>query len=318
MNKYTYFQGTRQGGRSENQDAIGTLDTKAGLLLVVCDGMGGANGGKTASRLAVDTILEAVSAAVEPSPAHLLSQAIKKANEAVYKMSQSVPELRGMGTTVVALLINDEGATTAHVGDSRIYQVRGEKKVFRTFDHSMVFELVKRGKLSEEQARLSAESNVILRAIGTKPDVEVEINERIPYRKGDRFLLCSDGISGAVSEKELCKLVNADASVEKTISIITETIDDIGMKNGGKHDNLSAVLVEINENNRSWKPLNKRTLIGITLAVVCGLSVLCNVILLLESGRKPRQEAVKQAVTDTIRTDPALRDTMSQVVNRTQ
>lgn len=90
-------------------------------------------------------------------------------------------------------------ATIAHVGDSRVYQFRGRTKIFRTFDHSMVFDLVKQKVITEEQARLSAQSNVITRALGIKPDLEVEILER-PFEAGDRFLLCTDGIHGSIEE----------------------------------------------------------------------------------------------------------------------
>ena len=180
---------TRIGGRTENQDSFGYSETKHGLLIVVCDGMGGAKGGKSASQLAVNTIIHEVENSELKSKTEILVQAIAKANEIVYRTSHARKDLAGMGTTAVALLIDDEKATAAHIGDSRIYQIRGQRKVFRTFDHSMVFELVKRGTISEEQARLSAESNVILRAIGTKPEIDIEVNHDLPYLKGDRFLL---------------------------------------------------------------------------------------------------------------------------------
>jgi serine/threonine protein phosphatase PrpC len=241
---------SRTGGRDENQDSFGSCQTPHGYLAVVCDGMGGARGGSTASRLAVETILESVSNTTLSHAGQILAEAITKANGMIYQTGRTHPNLQGMGTTVVALLIDEYKATAAHVGDSRIYQVRGNKKIFRTFDHSMVFELVRRGRISEEQARLSAESNVILRALGTKPEVEVEINDDIAYLKGDRFLLCSDGIWGAVDEKEVLRLIRSDKSPQKTAEIIVETIDKLGIKNGGGHDNLTAGLIEMNANSK--------------------------------------------------------------------
>jgi len=255
--------GTRIGGRKENQDSYGYSETKHGLLIVVCDGMGGAKGGKTASLLAVDIIMNEVENSELVDKAEILSKAIEKANEVVNNTSRARQDLAGMGTTVVALLIDDEKATVAHVGDSRIYQIRGRRKVFRTFDHSMVFELVKRGTISEEQARLSAESNVILRAVGIKPTIEVETNSNLPYLKGDRFLLCSDGICGAVAENELIKLISASKNIKDTTETLVKTIDQTGINSGGKHDNLTAALIQMNINSILKPKMDKKSKIVI-------------------------------------------------------
>ena len=261
---------TRIGGRKENQDSLGFFETGHGLLIVVCDGMGGAKGGSTASKLAVETIFEQVGKTQQHEPEQILTEAIKQANQIIYLTGKNNPDLQGMGTTVAALLINDEKATVAHVGDSRVYQLRGSQKVFRTFDHSMVFELVKRGTLTEEQARLSAESNVILRALGTKPDVEVELSRDIPYTEGDRFLLCSDGVSGAMPEKELLKLIRKNKSVDKSAENIVHEVDLAGINNGGKHDNLTAALIELNSNSKIRPKMDKRTktIIGIIISLL--------------------------------------------------
>jgi serine/threonine protein phosphatase PrpC len=226
--------------------------------------------------MAVDTILQEVANSNLENKAELLVHAIAKANELVYTTSRSRTDLTGMGTTVVALLIDDEKATAAHVGDSRIYQIRGRRKVFRTFDHSMVFELVKRGTISEEQARLSAESNVILRALGTKPQLEVEVDEQLPYLKGDRFLLCSDGICGAVAENELMRLISSSKDIKETTDILASTIDQTGFSSGGKHDNLTATLIQTNINSKIKPKMDKKSkiIIGIiTLLLIISLSV---------------------------------------------
>lgn len=187
------FIDSRIGGREENQDAAGIRDTNVGYLVVVCDGMGGMQGGSVASKLAVRTILDVVDAAEKDSnPAEVLMEAIQCANKAIISEGQNNPQLRGMGTTVTAILLTAYSAITAYVGDSRIYQVRKGKKVFRTFDHSMVFEMVKKKVITEEQARLSAQSNVILKALGISQDLEVTMSEQ-PYLRGDRFVLCTDG-----------------------------------------------------------------------------------------------------------------------------
>ena len=247
-----------KGGRSENQDFYGYCEARDGSrLFVVCDGMGGMKGGSTASREAVRIIIEEVSGSIESDPERLLTHALKKANAFIFQLGQSKEELRGMGTTVVALLISKEKATAAHVGDSRIYQLRGKHKVFRTFDHSVVFEMVKRGTLTEEQARVSADSNLISRALGMKSEVEPEINGNLPYLKGDRFVLCTDGISGAVEERKLLKMMASKKAVEKTAKVITAEIDNMGIEAGGGHDNLTIALIDVNISS-SIKPISDK------------------------------------------------------------
>lgn len=270
---------SRIGGRQENQDSAGYSETKHGLLIVVCDGMGGAKGGKTASELAVRNIIEQVNLSRLSDADEILIEAIKVANQAIYHAGKVIPELNGMGTTVTALLIDDNKATAAHVGDSRIYQIRGNRKVFRTFDHSRVFELVKRKSITEEQARLSADSNVILKALGIKSEIDVEINFNLAYEKGDRFMLCSDGISGAVPEKEVIKLIKGFKSVDTTVEYIASTIDKIGNDNGGRHDNLTAVLIELNKNSKLKTKMDKRskTIIGIVISLLI-ISLVGNVL----------------------------------------
>jgi len=260
------------GGRSENQDFYGYSQTQDGSrLFVVCDGMGGMRGGSTASKEAVRVIMEEVSESMEPDPEKLLVNALQKANAAVFRLGQSKEELRGMGTTVVALLINKDKATAAHVGDSRIYQLRGKQIVFRTFDHSVVFELVKQGRLTEEQARLSPDSNLINRALGMKPEVEIEINGGLSYLKGDRFMLCTDGISGAIEEQKLIKAVASKKTVEETVKDLTAEIDTMGRKMGGDHDNMTIALIDANINsdlNTSTHPTKEYRLFIIILSVV--------------------------------------------------
>lgn len=236
------------GGRQENQDSCGITVTRRGLLVLVCDGMGGMAGGATASRIAVQTITDCISG--EPEEDNLeddnrlaLVKAIQAANAAILEQASQDPSLTGMGTTVAALLINAEKAVVAHVGDSRVYQLRDHKKVFRTFDHSMVFELVRKKVVTEEQARLSAQSNVILRALGIKAELDVEVTE-LPYEKDDVFFLCSDGIWGTLPEPELLKSI----TTKQHPKVITETlamkIHSEGIRQGCHHDNLTAAMVK--------------------------------------------------------------------------
>ena len=241
----TGFAESRIGGRAENQDSFGWADTPFGFLVTVCDGMGGGPGGKTASSIAVKEIIAGVQEAdPQEKLSNILIKAIRRANMAIISVGNEQPTLQGMGSTCTVLLINSQSANIAYVGDSRVYQLRRKQKIFRTFDHSMVFDLVRQKVITEEQARLSAQSNVITRALGIKPDVEVEITER-PYERGDRFLLCTDGIHGAVEEKKLIQMAsNRKIVLGNVVDEIATEIDDIGRNGGGGHDNLTLAIVE--------------------------------------------------------------------------
>lgn len=251
------FIDSRIGGRKENQDSAGIKETQLGYLVVVCDGMGGMQGGSTASQLAVKTILETVASADKQSnPSMTLIKAIRNANMAIIEEGQKNPELQGMGTTVTALLLTDYSAITAYIGDSRIYQLRDGKKIFRTFDHSMVFEMVKKKVISEEQARLSAQSNVILKALGINPDIEIEITER-PYQKGDKFILCTDGFWGAMPEEEFIRHLSEKSPINKILESTANIVESIGRNSGSEYDNLTAAILEMSNNSILKEKMNK-------------------------------------------------------------
>lgn len=274
------FAESRIGGRPENQDSYGFKDTELGFLVTVCDGMGGGPGGKTASSIAVNEIITGIEeASKDEEVANIIIKAIRRANMAILEAGNQTPELQGMGSTATVLLLSEKSAFLAHAGDSRIYQIRGGKKVFRTFDHSMVFDLVKQKVITEEQARLSAQSNVITRALGIKPDLEVDVVE-VPYEKGDRFVLCSDGIHGSMPEKEFVKmLANHKTSLGAVLDDIATYVDNIGRSNGGKHDNLTLAIVETKINSKLRPTMSKQiktTLIA--LAAVCLISIVCNIV----------------------------------------
>ena len=252
-----YIQ-SKTGGRADNQDFYGMAQTEHGELVVICDGMGGHNGGRHAAEIAVEIIIEEVSKSVDTNPANALQLAITKANAAIWDESHANTNLKGMGTTVVALLISPKKAICCHVGDSRIYQLRKGKILHRTFDHSHVFELVMAGLITEEQARVSEKSNIITRGLGIKSTVDVEIVDNLPYQKGDRFLLCTDGICGAVPEIELVKMASLKENIELVLNQLVEKIDAIGFANGGSHDNLTAALVEIENHILITKASNKK------------------------------------------------------------
>ena len=256
----TAFADSRIGGRDENQDSFGAANTPLGYLMTVCDGMGGGPGGLTASTIAVDEIIKGVKEAdPENTPANNLIRAVRRANKAIIDRAQEEPDLQGMGSTCTAVIITSQNAVIAHVGDSRVYQFRGNKKIFRTFDHSMVFELVKNKVLTEEQARLAQQSNVITRALGITDDVDVEI-DIVPYKQGDRFLLCSDGIHGSMPEKELIKrATDKSIALGKLVDQIATNVDEIGRSKSAHHDNLTLIMADTLIDSIDRVPIANRT-----------------------------------------------------------
>lgn len=240
------FGRTGIGGRKENQDSYAGMTVGNNVILTVCDGMGGMNGGQTASRIAVTEIAQTLAETpIEKLGEEAIFKAVEAANAAIYRPLND-PPLRGMGTTATVLVLTPEVAYLTHVGDSRIYQLRNGKKKFRTFDHSKVFEMVAQNMMTEEQARQSSFSNIITRALGIRPKVEMTV-EKIPYKKGDRFILCCDGIWNTLPEPEMMKLFLAKSAAKEEVEYLTETVNGIGEQRGGDHDNLTAIVVDMKQ-----------------------------------------------------------------------
>lgn len=237
------------GGRKENQDSYGWISAPVGLIVTVCDGMGGGPAGKMASSISVDSILKFMIDVKNQrmQVEELVVKAIEYANLCVYEKACAQPELMGMGSTCTVLVLKMGTAVLAHVGDSRIYQLRGHKKVFRTFDHSLVFELVKQKVITEEQARQSSQSNIITRALGLKDKVEIDITT-LEFKRGDRFMLSSDGIHGSMPEKDLLEIVSdRQQTVGDIVAQLAAKVDEMGKEKGGGHDNMTLVLIDCNE-----------------------------------------------------------------------
>lgn len=227
--------------RSQNQDSISS-QIELGLF-VVADGMGGHRGGETASQMAVQAIPEIVATAqTNPNwePRAVITQAIKKANDDIYSRSQADPTLQGMGTTSVALLFKDNTLTIGHVGDSRAYFIR-EGGIWQiTRDHSLVQEKLRAGIISRDEVKTDRMKNVITRSVGFESIVNVEIYE-MEIRAGDKFLICSDGLSGLIDDNKILELVSKNAdnpqhSVQELIAAANA--------NGGD-DNISTIVVEV-------------------------------------------------------------------------
>ncbi len=194
--------------RSSNQDAyaVGELPGEVAWA-VVCDGMGGEAGGNIASALAVKVISEKITSAYnekmrDASIKNLLDSAICAANIEVYDMAYSRPDLQGMGTTVVAVIVRDKTAFIAHAGDSRAYIVSGETIQQITTDHSLVQNMVDRGEITAEQAQHHPKKNLITRAVGVEKRIDIDFSE-IDLNDNETLILCTDGLSNFVTNKEM-------------------------------------------------------------------------------------------------------------------
>ncbi|MDR3261677.1 MAG: Stp1/IreP family PP2C-type Ser/Thr phosphatase, partial [Tannerella sp.] len=192
--------------REVNEDSCGIAETPNGIVCVVCDGMGGHSGGEVASGIAVNCIVRYLSREACPDARQALKEALEFANLQIIGTASERPELQDMGTTACVLLVQDDRVWFAHAGDSRIYlYVAKEKRLHRlTRDHSFVQGLVEQGMITEEEAETHPNKNRILKALGIRdnPDAEICKTPVLPA-KGDMFLVCSDGLSGMVSDKQI-------------------------------------------------------------------------------------------------------------------
>lgn len=195
--------------RSHNQDAMAevlagdaTRFAEHGHVFIVADGMGGHAVGEKASAKAVRDIPHLVMKYAPEGAAQALRKAVSEANAGIFSIGQENPEFRGMGTTATTLWLRPEGAWIAHVGDSRAYRLRGGVIEQLTFDHSAVWEIARRQGMRPEELQ-GVRSNVILRSLGPEPTVEVDVEGPHPLQPGDTFLICSDGLTGQLSNYEI-------------------------------------------------------------------------------------------------------------------
>ncbi len=223
--------------RSINEDSGITLPLPEGGLFAVADGMGGHNAGDVASQLAVRLLQESYLENKESTPKRLV-RALEGVNEKVYHEA-SRPDRRGMGTTITTLAVDHGYALVANVGDSRIYLLRGEKLQQLTRDHSWVAEQQRRGLLSEDEARNHRWRSVISNALGSSPDLKVDLLG-VKLEEGDLFLLCSDGLSGVIDDDRLTQFLAANLPLERK----ARNLIDAANAEGGP-DNITAMLIRV-------------------------------------------------------------------------
>jgi serine/threonine protein phosphatase PrpC len=207
-------------------------------LFAVADGMGGAQAGEVASRLAASALETDESDGLQGL--ERIDALIQEANRRIYDRASTDPSASGMGTTMTVALVEGMTVAIGHVGDSRAYLVRGDQMEQLTEDHSLVNELMKTGKLSEEEAHVHPQRSVITRAVGTDPDVDVD-GFTIEAEEGDVFLLCSDGLPDMVEDEEILELVHANRDdLEKAVRSLVAAAN-----RGGGEDNITAVAFRI-------------------------------------------------------------------------
>jgi protein phosphatase len=237
--------------RDHNEDTIGA-EPDIGLW-VLADGMGGYNAGEVASGIAVKTIIDLVTQAckrekraeIESGSGYMrqtiaLRDAIHRANKVINQTAQSQPQCEGMGTTLVASLFYDNRVSIAHVGDSRMYRMRGNRFEQITMDHSLLQELVDRGFYSQEEAQRSTNRNYVTRALGVEANVEVEVQE-VDVQKGDYYLMCSDGLPDMVEDEDIHLTISTFSNDVRTVG---EQLIKLTNDNGGR-DNVSVILVRV-------------------------------------------------------------------------
>lgn len=228
--------------RTSNQD-----DCRFGVFspccawAVVCDGMGGANGGNIASAAAVDVISEQIQQLYDEKLskeqlATLLTDIVQRANTRVFDMSISNPELEGMGTTCEFVFVKDRTVHVVHVGDSRTYAIRGGKIKQLTEDHSIVQEMVRRGEITPEEAMVHPNKNIITRALGIRPEVTIDYIEA-NFTYGDVLLICTDGLTNCVSTGDIVKIVHENRGEDMTTKLVDKA------KEGGGTDNITVTVI---------------------------------------------------------------------------
>ena len=232
--------------RKNNQDSLNSLVSseetfwrQRGHLFLVADGMGAHAAGELASKLAADSIPHSYSKDLDSEPVAALQQAIIEANDIIFQRGQANLEFQGMGTTCSILLLLPEGAVVAHVGDSRIYRLRDGQLDQLSFDHSLVWEMQAAGRVSAEAAEMHLPKNIITRSLGPNRTVQIDLEGPFPILAGDVYLLCSDGLTGPISDQQIGTILGCMPPEEAARTLI-----DMANLRGGP-DNISVIVAQV-------------------------------------------------------------------------
>lgn len=241
--------------RLNNQDSVAVLVTddaatwsQRGHLMMVADGMGAHAAGELASKLAVDNVPHTYFKLRDLYPPAALRQAIRDANTLIHTKGQSAIGFQGMGTTCSCLVLLPHGALVAHIGDSRVYRIRGDQLCQLTFDHSLVWEMAAAGHIAEQDVPPYIPKNVITRSLGPHETVNIDLEGPYDAAPGDLFLLCSDGLSGQVPDAEIGVLLQCLSPAEAV-----QTLVDLANLRGGP-DNISVIIARIVGDGSSSPP----------------------------------------------------------------
>ena len=224
-----------------NQDHLYTSLEPVGNLpniFLVADGMGGHRAGGYASSCAVETILQEAGICPEEEVEQILTRAIRRANEVIAHRAGDDERFAGMGTTVVAACLKQEELIAANVGDSRLYVVHDDSIEQVTEDHSLVQEMVKYGGINREEARVHPNKNIITRAVGLEEDLQVDCFRRT-LRRGDRVLLCSDGLTDMLEDEQIRRIIDKNRDVRSAAQALVKAAND----NGGR-DNIAVIVID--------------------------------------------------------------------------
>lgn len=226
--------------REMNQDYFYSSEEPVGglpNLFIVADGMGGHNAGEFASRYVVETMVNTAKNTEKTDIIGILTECVSNANASLRAYADNHEQMRGMGTTLVAAVLEERRLVTINVGDSRLYVI-GEGIRQITQDHSLVQEMVRMGEMDEESARTHPDRNIITRAIGANRKVQADVFETVLV-PGDRILLCSDGLTNMVEDEEILQIMNGPEDLTSK----TEYLVELANQNGGK-DNITVITVE--------------------------------------------------------------------------
>ncbi|WP_077622067.1 Stp1/IreP family PP2C-type Ser/Thr phosphatase [Sediminibacillus massiliensis] len=241
-----YFMTDKGRVRSHNEDSGGVyINSAQQILAVIADGMGGHKAGDVASHMAASGLKEKweeTSAFSSPDQAEeWLTRKIKEVNDSILRHAEQNEGCRGMGTTIVAVICTRDFITISHIGDSRCYLANGQGFKQLTEDHSLVNELVRSGQITKNDADHHPRKNVLLKALGTEPDVQADVSS-IGWEVGNSLLLCSDGLSNKVEDREISDKMQLPIGLES----IAQRLIDLANERGGE-DNISLVLVRYDD-----------------------------------------------------------------------
>lgn len=228
--------------RVKNEDYCAAKQTEGFCVLLLADGMGGANSGEVASSKAIETVLEKLNPALMkklslPDIPRTLKKIIKETNKLLFNLGSQNSQYSGMGTTLEICIIKDDTAYVAHIGDSRVYKISSSGDLLRlTKDHSLVEYMIDSGELTREEAVNHPQKNIITRALGTAADIEPDIISH-PLSDGDVILVCSDGLTNMVSEEDILDTIMNTESISDCAKKLVDMAND-----AGGADNISVIL----------------------------------------------------------------------------